>query len=277
MNSNDAQETTSARAPQRIRLPLRFRKVQVTATERFATSFIRISFGGEELDGFDSPGFDDHVKLFFPDAATGELRLPESGPTGPVWPAGPKPVMRDYTPRFFDGTARTLVIDFALHEAGPATAWAMQAKPGDWLGIGGPKGSFLVPTEFDFHLLAGDETAVPAIARRLEELPATTRAIALIEIDNTGDEIPLSSAAPFEIIWCYRKGAPAGTTTAIKDALETLALPDGDGYAWIACETKAARAIRSYLVKERNMNAKWVKAAGYWQLGVADPEEGIDD
>lgn len=277
MNPTDPTETGAARAPQRIRLPLRFRKVQVTATERFATSFIRITLGGDELEGFDSPGFDDHVKLFFPDATTGELRIPELGPNGPVWPEGIKPVMRDYTPRFFDGAARTLVIDFALHEAGPATAWAINAKPGDWLGVGGPKGSFLVPTDYDFHLLAGDETAVPAIARRLEELPATTKAIALIEIDNVGDEIPLSSAAHVDLIWCYRKGAPAGTATVIKDALETLVLPDGDGYAWIACETKVARTIRSYLVKERNLNAKWVKAAGYWQLGAADSHESLDD
>lgn len=275
MSSTDT--AASTRAPQRIRLPLRFRKVQVTATERFATSFIRITFGGEELDGFDSPGFDDHVKLFFPDATTGELRLPELGPTGPVWPEGSKPIMRDYTPRFFDGNTRTLVIDFALHEAGPATAWALQAKPGDWLGIGGPKGSFLVPTDFDFHILAGDETAVPAIARRLEELPATTRAIALIEVDNTGDEIPLTSAAQLDVIWCYRKGAPAGTTTVIKDTLQNLTLPNGDGYVWIACETKAARVIRSYLVKERNMNAKSVKAAGYWQLGAVGAQEDSDD
>ena len=267
----------SSLAPQRIRLPLRFRKTQVVATERFATSFIRITLGGDDLEGFDSPGFDDHVKLFFPDADTGELRIPEVGPTGPVWREGAKPVMRDYTPRFFDGNARTLVIDFALHEAGPATAWALNAKAGDLLGIGGPKGSFIVPVEYDFHLLAGDETAVPAIARRLEELPANTRVIALIEIDNAGDEIPLSSQAQVDIIWCYRKGAPAGTTTAIKDALSNLTLPDGDGYAWIACETKAARVIRSHLVKERNMNPKWVKAAGYWQLGVADAHKSQED
>lgn len=277
MNPTDAAEKNVALAPQRIRLPLRFRKVQVTATERFASSFIRITLGGDELDGFESPGFDDHVKLFFPDATTGELRLPELGPNGPVWPEGTKPVMRDYTPRFFDGNARTLVIDFALHEAGPATAWALHAKPGDWLGIGGPKGSFIVPIEYDFHLLAGDETAVPAIARRLEELPASKHVIALIEIDNVGDEIPLTSAAHVEIIWCYRKGAHAGTTTVIKDALENITLPAGDGYAWIACETKAARVIRSYLVKERNLNPKWVKAAGYWQLGVADAHDSSED
>lgn len=277
MNSNDAVETVSTRAPQRIRLPLRFRKVQVTATERFATSFIRVTFGGEELEGFSSPGFDDHVKLFFPDTVTGELRIPEVGPNGPIWPEGPKPVMRDYTPRYYDNDARKLVIDFALHEAGPATAWAMNAKVGDWLGIGGPKGSFLVPTEYDFHLLAGDETAVPAIARRLEELPATTHAIVLIEIDNIGDEIPLSSQAQVDIIWCYRKGVAAGTTTVIKDALADLTLPVGNGYAWIACETKAARVIRSYLVKERNISSKSVKAAGYWQLGVADAHDSSDD
>lgn len=276
MSSKDTLENESSRAPQRIRLPLRFRKIQVKSTERLGTHFIRLTFAGEELDGFSSPGFDDHIKLFFPDAASGEIRLPAVGPNGPVWPEGAKPVMRDYTPRYYHSDTQTLAIDFALHEAGPATAWALAAQPGDWLGIGGPRGSSIISSDFDFHLLVGDETAVPAICRRLEELPATARAIALIEVDNPGDEIPLSSCAQLEVIWCYRKGVAAGTSTILKDTLANLHLPEGEGYTWIACETKMARAMRSHLVKERNMNSKWIKAAGYWQLGAAAADSAED-
>lgn len=83
-----------------------------------------------------------------------------------------KMAVRDYTPRGFDPVALTLEIDFALHGAGPATRWEAQAQGGQRLGVGGPRGSFIRPTDFDGHLLIGDDTALPAIARRLAELPA---------------------------------------------------------------------------------------------------------
>lgn len=264
--------------PRRVRLPLRFRRLHVVATVRISTHFIRVILGGQELEGFSSPGFDDHVKLLLPDTETGDVHLPEVGPEGPLWPEGrPRPLMRDYTPRFHAADAGTLTIDFALHEHGPATAWAMQARPGDALGIGGPRGSFLVSLDFDWHLLAGDETAVPAIARRLEELPANARALVLVEINGAGDEFPLPSRAAVRMHWCHRNGAVPGTTSVLLDALKRLPLPEGDGYAWVACETQAARALRSHLVQERGLNPRWVKAAGYWRRGAAGAHDAIED
>lgn len=269
--------TAPNRVPQRMRLPLRFRRLRVLAVERLSAHFVRVILGGEDIEGFSSPGFDDHVKLFLPDAATGEIRLPEAGPDGPIWPEGPKPVARDYTPRHHDPEAGTLAIDFALHESGPATAWALQAKPGDELGVGGPRGTFLIPADFDWHLLAGDETAVPAIARRLEELPAAARAIVLVEIDRPGDELPLQSRAALEVHWCHRNGAAPGTASVLLEAMRRLVLPTGDGYAWVACETAAARALRQHLVQERGIDPKRVKAAGYWRRGTAGAHETIED
>ncbi|CAN5843461.1 hypothetical protein BH11PSE13_BH11PSE13_16740 [soil metagenome] len=90
------------------------------SVQRVTPHLIRVTIGGEPLAGFTSPGFDDHAKLFFPDASTGELTLPRAGPDGPIWPEGRKPTMRDYTPGRFDAAAGTLEFDLALHDAGPA-------------------------------------------------------------------------------------------------------------------------------------------------------------
>jgi NADPH-dependent ferric siderophore reductase len=263
--------------PQRVRHPLRFRRVQVRAVDWLAPRFVRITLGGEQLDGFISPGFDDHVKLFFPDPVSGALPLPEVGPEGPVWPENGRPVMRDYTPQLYDSQALTLAIDFALHESGPATEWATKAQPGDWIGIGGPRGSFLLPTDFDWHLLVGDETAIPAIARRLRELPASARALVLIEVGEEGDQISLSSAAQLQLQWCHRGAVRPGSSQVLLSALQQLSWPAGDGYAWVACETALARQLRAHLVEQRGMHPKRVKAAGYWRAGIPGAHERIED
>jgi NADPH-dependent ferric siderophore reductase len=263
------------RAPRRVRHELRFRVVQVQRVQRLTPHLVRVTLGGPALEGFTSPGFDDHVKLCLPDAATGELRVPQIGPDGPLWPDGARPVMRDYTPRHHDAAGGTLDIDFALHEAGPATAWALQAAPGQSVDLGGPRGSFLLPTAFDGHLLVGDDTALPAIARRLAELPAGAPVVVLAEVDGEDDRVELSSAADLRVHWVLRRGGEPGH--ALRAALPTLTLPSGDVHAWVACESAAAKALRLHLVAERGFNPRWVKAAGYWRQGAAATHDKHDD
>lgn len=265
------------RLPRRVRHELRFRKLEVRSVQRVTPHLIRITVGGEPLAGFTSPGFDDHAKLFFPDAATGELTLPTAGPDGPIWPEGRKPTMRDYTPGRFDAAAGTLQFDFALHDAGPATQWAERAKPGDVLGVGGPRGSFIVPTDFDWHLLIGDDTALPAITRRLAELPRDARALVLIEVDGPDDQIAFETQADPTVEWVHRNGAAPGTSTLLLDTLRGLTLPDGDFHAWVGCESAAAKALRAHLVGERGANPKWTRASGYWRKGAAATHDNHDD
>lgn len=264
------------RLPQRVRHTLRFRRLRVAHARRVTPHLIRITLEGEDLAGFTSPGFDDHVKLFFPDPATGELRLPTAGPDGPVWPEGHKPTMRDYTPRRYDAQAGTLEIDFALHEAGPATRWAEQARPGDVVGVGGPRGSFIVPTNFDWHLLIGDDTALPAITRRLAELPAGTRAVVLVEVDTAADRLPLDSAAELTTVWVHR-AEHQGPEAPLLSALRQVHLPTGHFHAWVACESSAAKAIRAHLVSDCLANPKWIRASGYWRRGDAGAHDSLDD
>lgn len=274
---NATPEMLAARAPQRVRHELRLRTLTVQHAERITPHCVRVTLEGEALEGFHSPGFDDHVKLMLPDAATGELHLPRFDAQGQPDPQAPRPAMRDYTPRHHDAAARTLAIDFALHDAGPATAWALQAAPGQRIGVGGPRGSMIVPLAFDGYVLIGDETALPAIARRLGELPAGTPVLALIEVDGPADEQPLPTAADARIHWVHCSGTAPGDAGPLLAALRAQALPAGDVHAWVACETGVAKALRAHLVGERGVHPKWVKASGYWRRGSAATHDNVED
>lgn len=239
---------------------------------------VRVAVGGEDLAGFTSLGFDDHVKLMFPPPGSGEPTLPAAGPNGPAYADGSvKPTMRDFTPRRYDAAAGELVLDFAIHAVGPATSWAQAAAPGQILGVGGPRGSIVIPTDFNWHLLIGDETALPAIGRRLEELPASTRALAIIEVDNEAERQTFTSAAPFEVVWVQRHGGAAGSPALLLEALRAARFPTGEYFAWAAAESQVARAVRQYLISERGTDKHWIKAAGYWQRGVMAAHEKIED
>ncbi|MET0322013.1 MAG: siderophore-interacting protein, partial [Duganella sp.] len=135
-----------------MRHEIKVRDVKVARVERLAPDFVSVTFEGDSLADFVSASYDDHVK--FIQQVDGEK------------------VMRDYTPRRYDRAARQLTIEFALHAAGHASDWARHVAVGQAAVIAGPRGSMIIPTDYAWHLLAGDETALPAIRRRLEELPA---------------------------------------------------------------------------------------------------------
>jgi NADPH-dependent ferric siderophore reductase len=254
----------------RVRHELKRRKLEVRRAERISPSMVRLVLGGDDLAGFVSLGFDDHVKIFIPPPGATELRLPTPGT---VLPEGAEPpAMRDFTPRKYDAEAGELTIDFALHEAGPATAWAANARPGDFLGIGGPRGSMIVPKDFRSHLLIGDETAIPAIARRLEELPNGVGARVFAEVEGPGHQLMLETEAELELTWVHRNGEPAGQ--ALLQAVRSADLTGGgDVYAWVACESSIAKLLRTHLVDERRFDPKRIKAAGYWKRGGAAVHE----
>jgi NADPH-dependent ferric siderophore reductase len=271
-------QTITVRTPRRVRHELKMRLLQVRDVSRLTPKMVRVVVGGEQLAGFASAAHDDHVKLFFPHPGDDRPVLPVPTPNGPVYPEGAvRPVARDYTPRGYDAVANALTLDFVLHSEGPATTWAAQARPGQFLGVGGPRGSFVVPDDFDWYLFVGDEAALPAIGRRLEELPAGTRAIAVIEIADAAEEQPLDSRARAEIHWLHRQGAVAGHHALLQKALAGLELPAGEGYAWVAAEASAAKALRRYLVDERGVPKDRVKAAAYWKQGAVAVHETYDD
>jgi NADPH-dependent ferric siderophore reductase len=256
---NETAQTADPRAPRRVRHEARRRTLTIKQVDKIAAHMIRITLTGD-LGGFVSLGFDDHVKLFFPDGTTNAEGAPNT-------------LGRDFTPRHHDPESNTLEIDFAIHDAGPATRWAAQAKPGDQLFVGGPRGSFIIPTSYDWHLLVGDETALPAIGRRLAELPAKTRAVVLAEVEGPADEIAFKTETNATVTWAYRNGAAAGASDTLAKALSKLKLPNGDYYAWVACESLTAKALRAQLIADHGANPKWMRAAGYWRRGAVAVHE----
>ena len=259
----------------RVRHPLKFRLLRVARVDALSPALVRVTLTGD-LSDFVSASFDDHVKVFFP--ANGEEKpvLPSFGPDGIAFPEGmERPAARDYTPRRFDAQANELDIEFVLHEAGPATAWARQARPGQYLGVGGPRGSMVIPTGFDWHLLVGDETALPAIQRRLTELPAGARVAVVVEVANRAARIALPTEADLYAIWCYREESESAHP--LLDAVSEVWLPPGEGYVWAAGEASAIRAVRAHLCNERGVDKRRIRASAYWRRGAQAAHETIDD
>jgi NADPH-dependent ferric siderophore reductase len=261
----------------RVRHELRGRLLTVARVECTTPDTIRVILTGDDLAGFVTASHDDHVKLLFPHPGQPAPVMPELGPNGATFPEGvARPAMRDYTPRRYDEAARELTIDFALHDGGPATDWARGAAPGAVLGVAGPRGSFVVSNDFAWYLLVGDETALPAIARRLEELPDTAKAFAIVAVTGVHEERALERPPGAEVVWVHRPSSRAADAQPLLEAVRRLRLPDGEGYAWIAGESGVARLLREELIA-RGHPAGLIRASGYWRSGTANVHESHGD
>ncbi|CAN5278543.1 siderophore-interacting protein [soil metagenome] len=235
---------------QRVRHEIKRRELTVARVEAISPHFRRIVFTGESLADFVSASFDDHVK-FMLNAGTEAA------------------VMRDYSPGHHDAARRELTLEFALHGDGPAANWAAQAAPGQQVTVAGPRGSFVIPVDYEWHLLAGDETALPAITRRLGELPAGARAIVVVALGDAADRREFESAADLSVQWV------AGDQALI-DAVRALELPAGEGYAWCAGEAATMATLRRVLVEEKGHDRHAIRAAAYWKRGAIAHHENIE-
>ncbi|MHC1481489.1 siderophore-interacting protein [Frateuria aurantia] len=241
---------------ERVRHELKPRTMQVSAIEQLTPGMLRITFTGDDLADFVSLAPDDHVKLFVP-TRTGDI------------------ARRDYTPRRYDQQAKMLMIDFALHDAGPATRWAMNAKLGDTLQIGGPKGSAVMASKVPRWLLIGDETALPSIGRRIEEATAGTKITSIVVVAGPEERQFFETEADLTTHWAYRPLSVASDPDALLAIVKTIAL-EPQTFVWVAAEAHVARAVRSCLVEEKGHPKSWLKAGGYWVAGQADAHERLD-
>lgn len=246
-----------------MRRETRSRLLRVADIEQITPKMRRLRFASPDLHDFESLAPDDHVKLFVPNPIA-------AGGDG-------NPCMRDYTPRAFDPAQGTLTIDFALHEAGPATAWALAAQPGDAIEIGGPRGSIIVADDFDWYLLIGDETALPAIGRRVESLRAGVLVKTIVVISGDAERQAFTTRAAWHALWVCRDGKQVDDAGLLRAALTDFGpLPDGDGYIWIAAEAHVARTLRTCVLETLGHPKTWVKASGYWMIGQADAHVSIE-
>jgi NADPH-dependent ferric siderophore reductase len=222
----------------RVRFEPQRRDVIVVRAEYTSPNFRSVTFAGESLVDFQSAGFDDHVKLI--------LKSDEGE------------VARDFTPRHFDPVKKELTIEFTLHGDGFASKWAANVQPEQRASIGGPRGSMIVPTDYNWHLFIGDETGLPAIARRLEELPSDTVAMALVLTLDPADRRKLKSKAIFSVTWIDSR-------RELLDAVQAFRLPSGDGYIWCGAEATVAATVRQILVEEKGHRKEAIRSSAYWK------------
>jgi NADPH-dependent ferric siderophore reductase len=234
----------------RVRHDLVRREVRVQRIADLSPSLRAITFGSPSLDGFTSMSFDDHVKFIISDAAGREHR-------------------RDYTPHHFDASRGELTLWFVLHATGAASDWARRAQVGDAAVVGGPRGSMIIPDTLDWYLLAGDTTALPAMARRLNELPARAQTVVLLQSAQALDQSALPPRAGLKLLCLPDE-------EALIAAARSVDLPAGEGFSWCAGEAHSMTRLREVLLVERQLPRSHVKVSAYWKINATDFHETLD-
>jgi len=234
---------------------------KVQSVRQLAPRMVRIVFAGEDLSNYAWNGPAAHIKLI--------LGAPRA--------EGERPLSRTYTPRYFDASRGELAVDFVLHGEGPASTWAAQAQVGQPMIIAGPGRCYSLDAQAQWLLIAGDESAIPAIATILEVVPETLRTQVLIEVNDATDEFAITRALPnVSIRWLHRAhpivghGSTAIAGVELRTAVTAFQPPAGPGCVYVACEAEAMRRIRRYLLVERGLARDWVTTRGYWKQGATD-------
>ncbi|WP_447035626.1 siderophore-interacting protein [Streptomyces sp. DSM 118878] len=262
-------EVRAGRHAEKVGYPIHVRETEVVRTAMVGSGLLRVTLGGPGAEGFEAHAPDEHVKLLFPDP-DGSLRLPERNGAMLRWPR-PSPTSREYTVRRYDPATAEIDIDIAPHDGGLASDWAAAVRPGAVIHLAGPPGGLIVPHTYDRYLLAGDITALPAIARWLEELPATARGWAFIEVADATQEIELCAPEGFEVRWLHRGDRAPGTGDALARAVTAVTVPEGERiYVWAAGEAGQIKPLRRWARDELRLDKADVDITGYWKRGVAD-------
>lgn len=247
-----------AAKPKKPRYPATVKRV-----EHLTPRMVRVTFTGPELADFGWNGPAAHIKLIF-------------GPPAPATPGAdaPRPTMRTYTPRRFDRQARELDVDFILHGEGPASSWAERAAVGQTLTIAGPGRNYVIDPAAEWFLLAGDDTAIPAISTILENLPAGAAARVLIEVVDREDEVEIPAHANTTVTWLHRGPDVSQAGIALEASVRAWQMPAGNGRVYVACESGAMRRIRAHLLTDKTISREHLVTRGYWKLGAVDHPDG---
>ncbi|MFI8868324.1 siderophore-interacting protein [Streptomyces sp. NPDC053707] len=265
-------EVRAGRHAEKVGYPIGIRETEVVRTAMVGAGLLRVTLGGPGTEGFEAHSPDEHVKLLFPDP-DGSLRLPEPDGAMLRWPR-PAPVSRQYTVRRYDPVSGEIDIDVALHEGGLASEWASAARPGAVMHLAGPPGGLIVPHSYDRYLLAGDITALPAIARWSEELPRAAKGWAFIEVLDPAQEIELSAPEGVAVRWLHRDSRAADADEALVRAVTAVAVPEGERlYVWVAGEAGQIKPLRRWVRDELGLGKADHDITGYWKRGVADFDE----
>jgi NADPH-dependent ferric siderophore reductase len=245
-------------------MPRRTTTLEVRRTERLTPSMIRVVVTGDDLAQFpDTPYTDRYVKLVFPRPG---VHYPEPFDVEAIRAELPRdqwPTTRTYTVRALDHAAGELAIDFVVHgDTGIAGPWARAAQPGDVLRLMGPGGAYAPDPQADWHLLVGDEAALPAIGAALEKIPAGTPVLTLLEVGGPQDHQPLPGGV--EPVWLHRDPA---RPDQLVDAVRAAEFPAGRVHAFVHGEAGFVRSVRQHLLRERGIARDALSVSGYWRRG----------
>jgi len=246
-------------------------RLKVLRKQQLTPHMIRIVAGGDGISAFQPNDFTDaYVKVLFPQP---EVSYPEPFDMGVIRAEFPReqwPRMRTYTVRYFDGNELTL--DFVHHgDEGLAGPWAQRAEVGDELLLTGPGGAYRPGPEADWHLLVGDEAALPAIALSLETMPADVPAHVFIEVADAAEEQPLDTKADARIRWVHRAAGES-----LVDAVRSLEFPAGTVQAFVHGEAGFVKELRRFLLDERGVRRDLLSISGYWRRGKNDEEWRVE-
>ena len=252
---------------------------EVLRSEEVTSHMVRVVLGGSGFDTFTPSEFtDSYVKLVVvaDDVDVAGLLRPLTLDSFADLPAAKQPVVRTLTVRRADPAASEIAIDVVVHgEHGAAGQWAATAEPGQPVYLMGPSGAYAPDPAADWHLLAGDESALPAISVALEALPANAIGHVFIETAEPGDEIPLTAPDGVQVDWIYRGGRAdlvgedrAGDHAPLIEAVKSAPWLPGQVQVFIHGEAQAVmHNLRPYIRKDREVAAKWASISGYWRRG----------
>ena len=252
---------------------------EVLRSEQVTSHMVRVVLGGSGFDTFTPSEFtDSYVKLVVvaDDVDVAGLLRPLTLDSFADLPAAKQPVVRTLTVRRADPAAREIDIDVVVHgEHGAAGQWAATAEPGQPVYLMGPSGAYAPDPAAEWHLLAGDESALPAISVALEALPANAIGQVFIETAEPEDEIPLTAPDGVQINWIYRGGRAdlvgedrAGDHAPLIEAVKSAPWLPGQVQVFIHGEAQAVmHNLRPYIRKDREVDAKWASISGYWRRG----------
>lgn len=244
--------------------------MEVVAVEDLSPTFKRITFGGDDFELFqDSEAVDKYVKLLLPRDPASDLEPPfDLEELRKTMPKDELPVRRTYTVHSVDHEAKTLKMDFVIHGAdGLAGPWAESAQVGDLLQFSGPGGKYQPDSEADWHLLAGDEAAIPAIAAALEAMPDDAVGHALIEVATADDEWDLAAPTGVEVTWLHRGGPFTPESSVIEQAVKAVPWREGRVQAFVHGEREIMKTLRAYLHDERGIDRTDLSLSAYWAYG----------
>ena len=250
----------------------RVRTARVKQTVRLTPEMIRIVFTGADLVELPIGEFSDHyVKLAFPPAGAPYRSADELTEMREGLAPAHRPRLRTYTVRGYDAETAELTLDFVYHgDEGLAGPWAAAARPGDEIMFLGPGGGYAPSPDADWHLLVGDESALPAVATALERLSADTSAHVFLEVADRREQQPLDSPAKMTITWVHRDAAGGVRGEALIAAVRQAELPSGQVHAFLHGEAGFVKDLRHHLRFERGVPRELLSVSGYWRQGRDD-------